>query len=310
MPTATAGKQSLPLYSAGMVYKLKAEEKGALVSKLFKLKEWLTIDDAARHMSAVCEEAINEADVLRLALDGHLKLSIFLVNGAYARPCVPVKIEEIEWDEIPSLNGEKPFQFAKNGRIFQDERGTIQVLRAITDLESAVWDLPMIGGEQIDVEFRYQQLIGGPKVTAVTLDGVFVAAKNGDLFELQSHLKDNKHYASEIKSPFLHPDNFHPAGSLPEDIVFVVRTSALTDFEILFRNYDGEDDANNKLEKPLTTRERNTYLKIIKALCDGQGLDLNQPYKAAEIIKNQLELLGSPLSLETIAGKLEQAKKS
>lgn len=280
------------------------------MNKLFKLKEWLTIDDAARHMSCFFEETVSEADVLRLALDGHLKLSVFLVNGAYARPCVPVNIKEIEFDEMPSVGGIEAFKFAKNGRLFQDERGWFQVLHFISELESAVWDLPMTGDERIDVEYRYQQLTGGPEVTAISLDGVYVAATNGSLHEIQTHLEDNEYFKGEIKKPLLHFENFHPAGSLPKDSVLVVRTRALTDFESLIQNSEGKLDDSNQNDKPLGSRERNTLLKMIKALCAAQGLNLKQPYKDAEIIKNQIELLGGSLSLETIAGKLEQADKS
>ncbi|MHB9100341.1 MAG: hypothetical protein ACYC2E_02320 [Sulfuricella sp.] len=44
--------------------------------KLDKLKKWLTIVDAARYLSIAFDEDVSEADVLRLALDGHLKLSV------------------------------------------------------------------------------------------------------------------------------------------------------------------------------------------------------------------------------------------
>lgn len=42
------------------------------MSKLFKLKEWLTMGDAARHLSLAFGENVTEADVFRLALDGHM----------------------------------------------------------------------------------------------------------------------------------------------------------------------------------------------------------------------------------------------
>ncbi len=48
------------------------------MSKLFNLKEWLTVADAARHLTIVCGEDVTEADVLRLALDERLRLSIRL----------------------------------------------------------------------------------------------------------------------------------------------------------------------------------------------------------------------------------------
>ncbi len=52
------------------------------MSKLFKLKEWLTLPDAAKHLAIAFGEEVGEADVLRLALDGHLKLSVNFVNKA------------------------------------------------------------------------------------------------------------------------------------------------------------------------------------------------------------------------------------
>ena len=57
----------------------------ALPGKMFKLKEWLTVQDAARHLSIMFGEEVNEADVLRLALDRHLRLSVNIVNGASVR---------------------------------------------------------------------------------------------------------------------------------------------------------------------------------------------------------------------------------
>ena len=44
------------------------------MSKLFKLSEWLTLDDAAKHLSTALGEPVKVADVYRLALDGHLTL--------------------------------------------------------------------------------------------------------------------------------------------------------------------------------------------------------------------------------------------
>ena len=50
------------------------------MSKLFQLKEWLNISEAARHLSIVFREQVAEADVLRLALDRQLTLSVNFVN--------------------------------------------------------------------------------------------------------------------------------------------------------------------------------------------------------------------------------------
>jgi hypothetical protein len=52
------------------------------MSKLLKLKDWLTLDDAAKHLSIMFEEVVTKADVLRLACDGRLTLSVNMLNGS------------------------------------------------------------------------------------------------------------------------------------------------------------------------------------------------------------------------------------
>lgn len=67
------------------------------MNKLFKLKEWLTVPAAAKHLAAIVEEEVTEADVLRLALDGQLKLSVNFVNHTKAKRGQIVAWEETEW---------------------------------------------------------------------------------------------------------------------------------------------------------------------------------------------------------------------
>ena len=55
------------------------------MAKLFNLKKWLSISETAQHLSIVFGEKVSEADVLRLALDKRLQLSVYFVNGVLAR---------------------------------------------------------------------------------------------------------------------------------------------------------------------------------------------------------------------------------
>ena len=54
------------------------------MSKLFKLKSWLTLDDAASYLSSVLQENVTPADIVQLALDRKIKLSVNIVNLTYA----------------------------------------------------------------------------------------------------------------------------------------------------------------------------------------------------------------------------------
>lgn len=59
--------------------------KKIINSKLFQLKEWLTVPESAKYLSLILGEDVTDADVIRLCLDGHLTLSVNFVNHAYAR---------------------------------------------------------------------------------------------------------------------------------------------------------------------------------------------------------------------------------
>ncbi len=271
------------------------------MSKLFKLKQWLTLEDAAKHLSIALGETVREQDVLRLALDGHLRLSIHLVNGAYARPCIPISLDEVEWDEVASLDGQRAISIPKGGRIWSDAHGTFQVLKAITELEDAIWDLPLKWTERYDIEQRYQSLAGGPELTTVVVEGVTVAGESGRLFELQSHIGENRYAdAKTLKKPYAHFENFHPAGSLPDDSVLVVRTSAIREFERSL------EDPVSVEDKPVATRERNNLLAIIAVCCKHAGIDHLKPAKAATVLSGLAAEQGISLPESTIEQHLKR----
>lgn len=272
------------------------------MGKLFNLKEWLTVADAARHLSIVFGEDVTEADVLRLALDGRLRLSVYFVNHAKARCGKVIPWEETEWmlfpdsdafpggrvtkradqaeaidarpcptklqalfDELPPDDREKCYPLLRSLNI--DGERFLNLSDEVTTLRG-VWDLPMIGNEQLDIEHEYQNLTDGPAVTLQGLDGAFVEGSDGQMCQLQENYDDNEYQAGssahleilkqqiaekgiksakaesllnrhkEQRKEFLErqrtrpaKENYYPAGGLPKDAVIVVRTEALREFE-------------------------------------------------------------------------------
>ena len=73
------------------------------MNKLFKLKQWLNIDETAHHLSSILGETVEKKDIFRLALDGHLSLSVDFVNHTQARLGNIVGIEDVEWYELPDI---------------------------------------------------------------------------------------------------------------------------------------------------------------------------------------------------------------
>lgn len=306
-------------------------------SKLLKFKEWLTVPAAAKHLSVICEEEVSEADILRLALDGHLKLSVNFVNYTYARIGKVVPYKEARRRHFHSILNEKDVSdfFEKNmtdnlvefkeklsdcdqyqklaimsnyidmpledifhrsdeGRIEGIYIGNGRVLEFENEHVGSipgVWDLPMIGGERLDVEHKWQQLTGGPAVTLQNLEGAFVEGSDGVMCRLQEsfdqneyeagslaqldelkrivasnniskekieellarHQEDRKKYL-EKKNSRPHQEDYYPAGGLPRDSVLVVRTEALREFEQLIL---GNEIEKKTPTKPHGNTERN-----------------------------------------------------
>jgi hypothetical protein len=268
--TRLTGRPNNDLHLNGVFFLSKP-----ILSKLFKLKQWLTLPEAAKHLSGICGEEVTIADILRLALDGHLTLSVNFVNHAKAKPGQVIGPEDVVWQEFPPLFKsddipEIPVMIPDSLYIgnesyikFQDKVVSIQ----------GVWDLPMIGNERIDIEYQYQALTNGPAVELIGLDGAFVKRHAGEIYQLQESFGDHYGYEAaekaqfnkfislkfskgnnkrkenllilrkekleklkKIKNEWNNYGRYYPAGGLPEDCALVVRTHALREFEQLIDN--------------------------------------------------------------------------
>jgi hypothetical protein len=170
---------------------------------LFKLKEWLTVPEAAKHLSTIFGEEVSEADILRLALDGHLKLSVYFVNHATARRGKVVPYEEAEWYSTKSIsmfNSLLPDKLKKNEikeycimkSLNIDDHRYLNLEDEVITIRG-VWDLSMVGNERLDVEHEYQNLTDGPEVTLLGLDGAFVENEDGVMCQIQESFDQNEY---------------------------------------------------------------------------------------------------------------------
>ena len=67
-----------------------------------------------------------------------------------------------------------------------------------------------------------------------------------------------------------------------------------------------EEKTAAKQEKPLTTRERNTLLAIIAALCNEAKIDHTKPSKAADYILSTADKMGLSISKRGIEEHLKK----
>jgi hypothetical protein len=232
------------------------------------------------------------------------------VNHAYGRcgPAVPIEDAKRRVIEIP-----KGMQAVGD---LADDKTTAVFLHSIDGLAigkdgvieydlqpvvlDGVWDLTMAGAERLDVEHRYQQLTGGPAVTLVFLEGPILRRDDGAYCQVMQHFSENEFADPKtLKSPYHHPSNFFPAGSLPADSVLVVRTSSLLALQTRL------SESDQKLEKPIERRERSTLLVIVAALCKLAKIDLTKPSAAAVTIESETVRMGARVATRTIENHLK-----
>ena len=306
------------------------------MGKILNLKRWLTIPEAAKHLSLAFSEEVTDADVLYLALDQHLQLSVEFINGAMGRPGKIIPISE-----APTYIGPISGVERKMGIKLNDD--TVILLEDKVMSLAGIWDLPMIGGERIDVEYLYQQKIFGPEVGTVALDGAFVkngevivqiqadyddneysVGSKGDLEEIRrrianesidaeraeqlisQHAIDRKKFLEDHKSQKA-IDRYYPAGGLPPDATYVVRAAALRQFEQSVEN--GQDALPEKL---LTVTERNSFLKLLVGMAiKGYAYDPSAKRSTApKEIETDLAQLGLQITDDTIRKYLKEAVES
>ncbi len=242
------------------------------MSKLFQLKKWLTVPDAAKYLSVSFGEEVKESDILQFALSGHLKLSIDFVNHARARRAEVVSWERTEWTMLPKtlFNSKKSKQAAS--LMPRDTReappGLVAVMNKILDEErenfsplmtslnigngqylnidskvhsiSELWDLAMIGAERLDIEFLYQQMTGGPEVTLAGLDGAFVQRECDVVYQLMEDFDENE-YQSGSKAQLRELESRILVKELSDEEATALLEKHKKDRKVFLEKRDSED---------------------------------------------------------------------
>lgn len=247
-------------------------------------------------MSLSLDEDVNAKDIYRLALDGHLTLSVDLINKAYARAGKIISEGEVQFRGIDRrLIGEQVDKKLLNAVIPDamevDDGRFIKFEDEIKSIDG-VWDLMMIGSEVMQVENLFQSLTGGPVISLTNLFGAFLQ-KDSVVCEIHERFQNS---GSESKAENFSSRNFFHPSELPENSVLVVRQSALSGFLCEFEG---------STEKPLKSKERNSLLIMIAALCKEAEIDYEQR-GISSAIQHLTEKIGAPLSDDTIRKVVKQ----
>lgn len=189
------------------------------MTRLLGLREWVNLPDAAAHLQRLLGEDVLEADLLRLAIDGVLQMSVRFVNQAMAR-LGQLPASELTFDDVGQL-------------LLEGSHDDPQVI-------DGVWDLMPYASGEIELERRYQRLTNGPEVTTWAIGGIYLATPDRSTWaELVEHIVRGVTVHPSItveglrgaRVPLVEVDqSYVSTHELQDDALLVVRTAALESF--------------------------------------------------------------------------------
>jgi len=299
-------------------------------NKLNNLKEYWTVSEVAQYLSDIGETKIGEAEVLRLVLKGKLKLSVNILKNTAAKYCPNTGADASGRQE------EQPTSFLATFIKKQKDEGKICYIKGI-------YDLLMIGGGILDVDYALQKFAGGSESKNISSRGTYVESADGQVYQLQEYVKDENpelfniqnalpefpspsepsmsfdppespeqpesaappQSLKDIPRPKLRstPDIFRPAGCLPKESKFLVHISALHELVRVIVEESGK-------EKQPSPREEKSNLHIIGALLD--IIMTRQLFASEEDLREYVadKYKGFPgCAARTLAGRFSEAKE-
>jgi hypothetical protein len=255
------------------------------MSKLYRLRRWLELDQAAAAIGEALGERFETSDLIKLALEGRITLSVYL-------PEIEEGWEYAERDKS---------QIGGGSFIDLDSTGSMvyQLQKADFVVEAGLWQLPLWA----DANRRHfrnllQRVYSKPLLESSILEYTegIVLQRMKCLVQLRAFREDE--WGDEEGERWLH------AIEIPEHALTVVEANELEKFiESLLAG------VNEDIPKPLGNRERETLLKLVIGMAIG-AYGHNPAAKKTDTVTqivDDLARAGAPLSDETVRKYLKEA---
>ena len=261
------------------------------MKKIYKLKEWYSLEDAAERLTLTLGENVHVKDVLQLAIEGHLRLSWYMRHVAaiqveYGEKVIPPMLKVFPEQKEPIIS--IGFHAVKGQESVAMLSGSHHVL-----LEHC--------GALSDYLLAHITNTGGE---LLSLDGYYVQDSEGVSWKIMEHFDDEslKHIDPEKKLKAYDVGKYFPSGEWPEISELGFTKSDLEAFENSLQPKEG---------KQVSTRERQTLYKMIIGMAkDGYGYDpaaSRSPFPKE--LEGILDRLGISVSDDTLREKLKEASE-
>lgn len=256
--------------------------------KIYKLKEWYSLDDAASRLSLTLGEDISKEDIIQLALEGHIKLSWYMRHvtaDSVEYGTKTLSLMDIETRKEVPVTATRFFSKGSDHVVVLDgpHHLLLEHCGALTDYLMS--EITQTGGD------------------LSSLDGFYVQDSEGTIWNIMERYDINvRTYATgDKKSSIYDIADYYPSGRWPDisELGFVKKD--IEEFEAYFQS--------DLQEKPISERERQTLYKMIIGMAtDGYGFDpnaLRSPFPKE--LEGILDHLGIAVSDDTIREKLREA---
>jgi hypothetical protein len=260
---------------------------GVEMSKIFKQRNWLYVEEAVEYLSKRFNERITVKDIYALSADEKLPLSVY-INTEYigARRCI--------------LNQEKS-KLEIDSHSYEPSLGICNYLGVHQYIEDQIFELPNFGCGKglINSLVTNQGACNIQEIldSVVPFDYWILKRSNGEHIALidklyENHTKKDGTFVEKLLS-----------ANLPKGTALIVQKKHLL---ALVHSIE-TDEKVTQADAPLVTRERNTLLTIIAALCKEAKIDYSTASKAAYLIQGAAASLGVNIGETTIEGHLKKS---
>lgn len=291
------------------------------MNRLIGLKEWLTLDEAAHRLSNTAKEPVTQADILQLALDDHIQLSVFIDDFVFARD-ISFEVEYVDDYKTLMLGDgaseairvEGLWDLAAYGVGVSELRRLYREAKGMPPIE---FGLPFITGlylhdkektsvvELLNLRLR-MRFFSNPEISPTESLSIRLDSDLEEDVSSPPNITKDKSFASEISSLIMagvgkhdavikeRLHKFYRAMKLPDSCIVAVRKDELLSFE--------SKHLGGSIKAELTPTERASSHQVVAALAAMSNLDLSAPYKAVGILRQEAAKKGLelPSSDETI----------
>ncbi len=261
------------------------------MSKLFKFKEWLSLEESVSAISRGIGEAVTIADLHRFALEGELKFSLYFTNNVHITKGAVIAHQKIVWCmEVCPVKGIWDLEIDSNVAL----GAKANILSTPQNLNFDIKSSDGVLLQQGDVIGRLYKPYDIKKLFDQRLDMEEVELCRGDIAEIPMRILE---HSSHIVAKKLRMDrrgnHFIPNRRLTDQGgVFVIKTLELTRFMSCL-NEVPQGGENSQVE------EKNPLLTLIAVLCKKSDIDWNKRGVTSALVV-MTELIDAPLSDDTI----------